>query len=92
MQDESAAASGVSESFESVYRGLEEAAGRLEAGGLSLEESIRLYETGMRLALRCKEMLDAAELRVSELEEELTSRDARGIDDDTPEWTNRSPR
>jgi len=92
MQDETAAASGVSESFESVYRGLEEAVGRLEAGGLSLEESIQLYESGMRLALRCKQMLDSAELRVSELEEELTGRDARRIDDDSPDWANGSLR
>lgn len=60
-------------SFEAVYQQLGQTVGRLEAGGLSLEESIQLYETGMRLARRCKEMLDAAELRVSELQQEFSS-------------------
>ncbi len=47
--------------------------GRLESGGLSLEESIQLYETGMRLARSAKQLLDAAELRVNELQEEFSS-------------------
>ncbi len=58
-------------SFEAVYERLEAAVTRLEDGGLGLEESIALYETGIRLAQRCKEMLDAAELRVTELDAEL---------------------
>jgi exodeoxyribonuclease VII small subunit len=60
-----------SSSFEANYESLEAAVARLEEGGLSLEESIGLYETGMRLARRCKELLDAAELRVSELDDEF---------------------
>lgn len=60
-------------SFEAVYQRLEEAVARLEAGGLTLEESIELYESGMRLARRCKQLLDAAELRVSELQEEFST-------------------
>lgn len=59
------------QSFEDVYQRLEDAAGRLEAGGLNLEESIALYETGMRLAQRCKQMLSSAELRVRELQKEF---------------------
>jgi exodeoxyribonuclease VII small subunit len=90
MQDNGAAPE-IDESFESVYRGLEETVGRLEAGGLTLEESIQLYESGMRLARRCKEMLDAAELRVSRLEEELGSGDAR-IGEDPADWSYGSDR
>lgn len=60
-------------SFESVYEQLERAVAQLETGGLSLEESIAVYETGMRLARRCKEMLDAAELRVTEIEREMAA-------------------
>jgi exodeoxyribonuclease VII small subunit len=60
-------------SFESVYEQLERAVAQLETGGLSLEESIKIYETGMRLARVCKEMLDAAELRVIEIEQEMTA-------------------
>jgi exodeoxyribonuclease VII small subunit len=58
-------------SFESVYARLEQAVARLEAGGLALEESIALYEAGMRLAIRCQELLEAAELRVTQIENEL---------------------
>ncbi|MDP3766458.1 MAG: exodeoxyribonuclease VII small subunit, partial [Dehalococcoidia bacterium] len=38
-------------------------------GGLSLEESIRLYEEGMELAKRCQGILDKAELRITTLRE-----------------------
>ncbi len=58
-------------SFEELYRRLEEVVARLEAGGLGLEESLALYEEGMRLARRCQEMLDAAELRITRLRDEL---------------------
>jgi exodeoxyribonuclease VII small subunit len=60
-------------SFENVYEQLERAVSLLETGGLSLEESIKAYEGGMRLARVCKEMLDAAELRVIEIEQEMTA-------------------
>jgi exodeoxyribonuclease VII small subunit len=72
----------VDASFEAIYEQLETAVARLEEGGLSLEESIALYETGMRLARRCKEMLDSAELRVSELDRDLAPEVADQIDDD----------
>jgi len=58
-------------SFEELYRRLEEVVARLEAGGLGLEEALALYEEGMRLARRCQEMLDAAELRITRLRDEL---------------------
>ena len=69
-------------SFEAVYERLEAAVSRLEDGGLGLEESIALYETGMRLAKRCKEMLDAAELRVTELDTELAPGDPEQDEND----------
>lgn len=62
-------ASEPSESFEELFRRLEEAVGKLEEGGLPLEEALALYEEGMRLAQRCQEMLDQAELRVTRLQE-----------------------
>ena len=67
--------------FEAVYRTLEEIVGRLEDGGLSLEESITLYETGMHLAHRCKAILNAAELRVTELQQEFAE-DTEDSEDD----------
>ncbi len=59
-------------SFEDMYRRLEEIAARLEAGGLGLEEALALYEEGMRLARLCHEILDAAQLRINRLRDELS--------------------
>ena len=44
---------------------------RLEQGGLGLEEAIALYEEGMRLAVRCRQMLERAQLRITRLRDEL---------------------
>jgi exodeoxyribonuclease VII small subunit len=57
------------ESFEAVYTRLEETVRRLEEGGLTLDESIALYEEGMDLARRCQALLDQAELRVTNLQD-----------------------
>ncbi len=54
-------------SFEDAYRQLETIVQKLEAGGLPLEESIALYEEGMRLAQLCNKQLDTAELRVTQI-------------------------
>ena len=56
-------------SFEELYRKLEESVANLEKGGLSLEESIELYEEGMGLAKRCQTLLDNAEQRITKLRE-----------------------
>ena len=54
-------------SFEQAFGELEATVQRLEAGDLVLEDAIALYERGMRLAQRCGDALDAAELQVQEL-------------------------
>jgi exodeoxyribonuclease VII small subunit len=54
-------------SFEQAFEELGTTVQRLEAGDLALEEAIALYERGMRLAQRCNDALDAAELQVEEL-------------------------
>ncbi len=59
------------ESFESVFAALEDAVRVLEQGGLPLDESIGVFERGMRLAPRCKELLDGAEARMVTLTQEL---------------------
>ena len=55
------------ESFEALYRRLEEVAARLEGGNLGLEDSVALYEEGMRLARRCQELLSGVEQRIEVL-------------------------
>jgi exodeoxyribonuclease VII small subunit len=54
-------------SFETAFAQLEEAVAVLEQGGLSLEDALTHFEAGMRLAAQCEAMLDAAELRVTQL-------------------------
>lgn len=54
-------------SFEDGYDRLEELIEQLEAGQLSLEESVALYEEGIQLATHCGQKLDDAELRISSL-------------------------
>ena len=54
-------------SFENAFQELEETVRRLEAGGLTLEESLALFERGTELAALCNEQLDHAELRVRQL-------------------------
>ena len=57
------------QTFEELYQRLEETVTKLEAGGLSLDDSLALYEEGMNLARRCQEILDGAELKVTRLKE-----------------------
>jgi exodeoxyribonuclease VII small subunit len=50
--------------FEENVKQLEAAVAQLERGDLPLEDSIRLFEEGMRLSSACKEQLEAAEGKV----------------------------
>lgn len=56
-------------SFEAVYQRLEETVRGLEEGGLTLDQSIALYEEGMNLARAAQALLDQADLRVTTLQE-----------------------
>ena len=51
--------------FEAIFQQLQETIGRLEQGGLPLQDAVAEFEDGMALASRCLEILDAAELRVT---------------------------
>ncbi len=55
------------EPFERIFSELEATVAKLEAGDLSLDESLALFQRGMELAKKCGEMLDQAELRIKEL-------------------------
>ena len=51
-------------SFEQQLTALETIVERLEQGDLSLEESVRLFEEGVKLSDACKKELEAAEGRI----------------------------
>lgn len=55
--------------FEDAFAELDRIVQRLEAGELTLEEAISLYERGQVLAHQCQERLDQAELRIAQLED-----------------------
>ncbi len=50
--------------FEAGLQELERIVKQLEKGDLPLEESLRLFEAGMRLSADCKRQLEEAETRV----------------------------
>jgi exodeoxyribonuclease VII small subunit len=54
-------------SFEEQLKALESVVERLERGELSLEESVRLFEEGMKLSDACKKELEAAEGKIQML-------------------------
>ena len=56
--------------FEESLKQLEKIVDQLECGDLPLEESIRLFEEGVRLSTSCKQELDAAEGKVQILMKE----------------------
>ncbi len=56
-------------SFEEQLKGLETIVARLESGDLSLEDSVRLFEEGMKLSDACKKELEAAEGKIQMLVE-----------------------
>lgn len=53
--------------FETALAELEQIVSRLEAGELTLEESLALFERGQELADYCNKLLDNASLRVEQL-------------------------
>jgi exodeoxyribonuclease VII small subunit len=54
-------------SFEAALEELEETVAQLELGDLTLEESLKLFERGQKLAEYCNQMLENASLRVEQL-------------------------
>ncbi len=55
--------------FEAALEELEGLVERMEAGELSLEESLKTYERGIELSRACQKSLDAAEQRIQILNE-----------------------
>ena len=55
------------DSFEGCLDELEKVVGELEAGDLTLERSLELFERGMGLSESCRKQLEEAETRVEML-------------------------
>jgi exodeoxyribonuclease VII small subunit len=55
------------EKFETALKKLEDIVRRLEGGSLSLDESLKIFEEGVRHASFCSKKLDEAERRVEVL-------------------------
>jgi len=53
--------------FENSLRHLENLVQQLEQGDLSLEESLKAFESGIKLTRECSKQLDEAEQKVSVL-------------------------
>jgi exodeoxyribonuclease VII small subunit len=71
-------------SFEESLTTLEEIVAKLEVGDLPLEESLALFEEGIRLSRTCRERITSAERRI-----EILMRDTNGslVARDIPETT-----
>ncbi len=55
------------ESFEEALKELEEVVKRLEDQDVGLEDALKLFDRGMKLAKRCRAQLDGVERRVEQL-------------------------
>ena len=66
--------------FETSMQALEDLVGKMEAGEMTLEESLAAYERGVGLYRRCQSALEQAELRVRLLSDPANPDDARPFD------------
>lgn len=56
-------------SFEEALKELESVVGTLEKEDITLEDSVTLYEKGIKLSAFCTEILENAELKIKEVNE-----------------------
>ena len=66
--------------FEASMQALEDLVGKMEAGEMSLEESLAAYERGVGLYRRCQDALEQAELRVRVLTDPANPEESRPFD------------
>jgi exodeoxyribonuclease VII small subunit len=79
-----AAASAEPLSYEQARDKLAAVVKRLEAGGLTLEQSLELWERGERLAAVCGEWLDGARARLAAAMARRDDADPAAADEDAP--------
>lgn len=56
------------ETYETLYENLQKYIDELENGKLTLDESMKLYEEAIKIAEKCQEYLNKAQLQLDELE------------------------
>lgn len=59
-------------SFEEALKQLESIVSQLEQNDITLEDSVKLYEEGVKLSRFCTEILEDAELRIEQVNEANT--------------------
>lgn len=59
-------------SFEEALKKLESIVEQLEDEEITLEDSVKLYEEGVKMSKFCTEILEEAELRINQVNEENT--------------------
>ena len=69
----------MAKTFEESITELEEIVAKLEGGNVTLDESLELFEQGIKLSKGCQKMLDAAEKKVSIL---MTNEDGELVKED----------
>ncbi len=53
--------------FEEKIKRIDQIAGLLDEGNLSLDEMTNLYEEGLKLAAECREYIEKAELKIIDI-------------------------
>jgi len=71
--------------YEASVTELESLVARLEQGDISLEESLKLYESGVLLTRNCQEALNAAEQKVQVLLQQSGQSNLVDFDSNTSE-------
>jgi exodeoxyribonuclease VII small subunit len=83
-KDKSQTMSPKQKTFESSIGELEKIVRQLEDGDLSLEESLKLFENGVKLSRECQEQLNQAERRIEVLlKDEKGNPDVQEINPET---------
>ena len=57
-------------SFEEAYAALEQITEKLSDNSITLDESVKLYEEGVKLSKYCAEALEAAKQKIEKLQNE----------------------
>jgi exodeoxyribonuclease VII small subunit len=69
-------------SFEEKLKRLEQISELLESGEVQLEESINLFEEGIKLSKECLNILENAELKITQLKKEISNQSKNEGDDE----------